>query len=178
MHNHWKLQNLLKLLYDHWRVNLIYLLKRIKDCYIYDKQWHSGSVKKCSCCPCHKTECVDEVLFNFFFHFHCRMFINMVWMSVRQTIGFWHTVSQIRGVICLFKRVCETDSLLGAYFLVGAYCFYGDYVPHRKGGRHIVFGADPAGVGIISSVDISVTLSYVRDISWTGGWILTKYAWM
>ena len=49
------------------------------------------------------------------------------------------------------------------------------YVPHWRGGGHIVFGADPVGVGV--SVG-SVTLPCLHDISWTGGWILIKCAWM
>ena len=49
-----------------------------------------------------------------------------------------------------------------------------NYAPHRRGGGHTVFGADPVGVG----VDVSVTLSCLHDISWTGGRILTEFAWM
>ena len=49
-------------------------------------------------------------------------------------------------------------------------CFYGEisinyYVPHRRGGGHIVFGADPVGVGISVGVGVSVTLSCLHDIS-------------
>ena len=39
------------------------------------------------------------------------------------------------------------------------------YVPHRRGGGHIVFGADPVGVG----VSVGVTLSCLHDISLLGG---------
>ena len=53
-----------------------------------------------------------------------------------------------------------------------------NYVPHWRGGVHIVFGADPIGVGISVGVGVSVTLSCLHDISWTGGWILIKSAWM
>ena len=35
------------------------------------------------------------------------------------------------------------------------------YVPHRRGGAHIVSGADPVGVGF----SVSVTLSCLHDIS-------------
>ena len=35
------------------------------------------------------------------------------------------------------------------------------YVPHRRGGGHVVFGADPVGVDI----SVSVTLSCLHDIS-------------
>ena len=35
------------------------------------------------------------------------------------------------------------------------------YVPHQRGGGHIVFGADPVGVG----VSISMTLSCLHDIA-------------
>ena len=46
------------------------------------------------------------------------------------------------------------------------------YVPHRRGGGHIVFGADPVGVGVSVGVGVgdgvSVTLSCLHDISWTG----------
>ena len=37
------------------------------------------------------------------------------------------------------------------------------YAPHRKGGGHIIFGANPVGVGV--SVGVSVTLSCLHDIS-------------
>ena len=37
------------------------------------------------------------------------------------------------------------------------------YVPHRRGGGHIVFGADPVGIGV--SVGVGVTLSCLHDIS-------------
>ena len=37
------------------------------------------------------------------------------------------------------------------------------YVPHRRGGGHIVFCPDPVGVGV--SVSVSVTLSCLQDIS-------------
>ena len=47
---------------------------------------------------------------------------------------------------------------------------------NRRGGGHIVFGADPVGVGV--RVSVGVTLSCLHDISWTSGWILTKFAWM
>ena len=50
-----------------------------------------------------------------------------------------------------------------------------NYVPHRRGGGHIVFGADPVGVGfcvgdgvgvgVAVSVGVSVTLSDLQDIS-------------
>ena len=41
------------------------------------------------------------------------------------------------------------------------------YVPHRRGGGHIVFGADPVGVGVIVGIGVSdnVTLSCLHDIS-------------
>ena len=42
----------------------------------------------------------------------------------------------------------------------------------RRVGGNTVFGADPVGVGI----GVSVTLSCMHDISWTDGWILTKFA--
>ena len=48
------------------------------------------------------------------------------------------------------------------------------YIPHQEGGGHIVFGADPVDIG----VSVSVTLSCLHNISWTGGSILTKFAWM
>ena len=54
--------------------------------------------------------------------------------------------------------------------------FFGNYVPHRREGGHIVFGADPVGVGV--SVSVGVILSCLHDISLTGGWILTKFAWL
>ena len=38
-----------------------------------------------------------------------------------------------------------------------------NYVPHRRGGDNIVFGADPVGVGV--TVAIGVTLSCLHDIS-------------
>ena len=41
------------------------------------------------------------------------------------------------------------------------------YVPHRRGGGHIVLGADPVGVGVSVGVSVSVgvTLSCLHDIS-------------
>ena len=48
------------------------------------------------------------------------------------------------------------------------------YVPHRRGGGHIVFGADPVDF----SIGVDVTLSCLHDIPWTSGWILTEFAWM
>ena len=38
-----------------------------------------------------------------------------------------------------------------------------DYVPHRRAGRHIVFGVDPVGVGV--SVGVGVTQSSLHDMS-------------
>ena len=60
------------------------------------------------------------------------------------------------------------------------------YVPHRRGGGHIVFGANPVGIGVCVgvvvgvsvSVGVGVILSCLHDISWTGWWILTKIACM
>ena len=37
------------------------------------------------------------------------------------------------------------------------------YVPHRRGGGHIVFDTDPVGVGV--SIGVSMTLSCLHDIS-------------
>ena len=37
--------------------------------------------------------------------------------------------------------------------------------PHRRGGGHIVFGADPFGVGVSIGVCVSVTLSCLHDIA-------------
>ena len=42
-------------------------------------------------------------------------------------------------------------------------CYF--YVPHRRGGEHIVFGADPVCVGVSVSVGVGVTLSCLHDIS-------------
>ena len=43
------------------------------------------------------------------------------------------------------------------------------YVPHRRGGGHIVFGADPVGVGVSVGVgvgvSVGVTLFCLHDIS-------------
>ena len=44
--------------------------------------------------------------------------------------------------------------------------------PHLTGGGHIVFGADPIGFSF------GITLSYLHNILWTSGWILTKFSWM
>ena len=38
-----------------------------------------------------------------------------------------------------------------------------NYVPHRRGGGHIVFGADPVGVGV--SAGVSMTLYCLHNIS-------------
>ena len=40
-----------------------------------------------------------------------------------------------------------------------------NYVPHQRGGGHIVFGADPVGVGISVDISVGVTLSCLHDIS-------------
>ena len=47
------------------------------------------------------------------------------------------------------------------------------YVPHRRGGGHIVFGVDPVDVGVNVGVGVSVSLklSCLHYISWTDGWI-------
>ena len=42
--------------------------------------------------------------------------------------------------------------------------------PPLKGSGTYCFGADPVDVGV------SVTLTCLHDISWTGGWILTRFA--
>ena len=63
----------------------------------------------------------------------------------------------------------QTNFIVYPYYNRSVGCHY---FPHRKEGGHIVFGADPVGV------DVSVTLSCLHDISWTGGWILTKFAWI
>ena len=47
-----------------------------------------------------------------------------------------------------------------------------NYVPHQRGGGHIVFGADPVGVGISVSVGVTLlTLSCLHNVSGTDGWI-------
>ena len=38
-----------------------------------------------------------------------------------------------------------------------------NYAPHRRGGGHIVFGADPVGLGV--GFGVRVTLSCLHDIS-------------
>ena len=60
-------------------------------------------------------------------------------------------------------------SLLGIKLLCpppkgrGTYC----YVPHRRGGGHIVFGVDLVGVGVGIGIGVSVgvTFSCLHDIS-------------
>ena len=42
---------------------------------------------------------------------------------------------------------------------------YRIYVSSRRGGGHIVFGADPVRVGVSVGVGVSVTLSCLHDIS-------------
>ena len=34
----------------------------------------------------------------------------------------------------------------------------GNYVPHRREGEHVIFGADPVGVGVSVGVNVGVTL--------------------
>ena len=48
---------------------------------------------------------------------------------------------------------------------VGIYCYFIAYiyVPHQRGGGHIVFGVDPVGVGVSDSV--GMTLSFLQDSS-------------
>ena len=50
---------------------------------------------------------------------------------------------------------------------VGVQAKFHNYVPHRRGGGHIVFGADPVGVGfsVGFGVGVGVTLSCLHDIS-------------
>ena len=52
-------------------------------------------------------------------------------------------------------------------YIQADFLFNKNYVPHRRGGAHIVFGADPVGVGISVgvSVSIGVRLSCVHHIS-------------
>ena len=54
-------------------------------------------------------------------------------------------------------------SLTCVSYMVTRRVFGDNYVPHRRGGRHIVFGVDPVGVGV--SIGVSVTLSCLHDIS-------------
>ena len=54
--------------------------------------------------------------------------------------------------------------------------------PTEGEGDILFFGADPVGVGVSVDVGVgvgvSVSLSCLHDISWTGGWILIKFARM
>ena len=58
--------------------------------------------------------------------------------------------------------------------LVSIYLF-----PHLRWRGHIVFGADPVGlsvgVGVGFSVVLSLTFSFLHNILWTSGWMLTKF---
>ena len=90
------------------------------------------------------------------------------WLGRAMVLGSF----QCRGVLLLWHMVGPAVLAAGA----GWVCYF--HVPHRRGGGNIVFGADPVVVGVSVSVGVSVTLSCLHDISRTGGWILTKFAWM
>ena len=44
------------------------------------------------------------------------------------------------------------------------------------GRRHNVFGVDPVCIGV--GIGIGLTLSFLHNIIWTSGWILTKFSWI
>ena len=58
----------------------------------------------------------------------------------------FQNVIRLKIIVSVFVNICVCTS---------------NYVPYRRGGGHIVFGADPVGVG----VGVSVTLSCLHDIS-------------
>ena len=88
----------------------------------------------------------------------------------------WAIVDRLNDHLLCFRFVINCSSNLKICFPRKTLIW--NYVPHRRGRGHIVFGADPVGVGVSVSVGVSVTLSCLHDISWTGRWILTKFAWM
>ena len=55
----------------------------------------------------------------------------------------------------------SADNILVCLCETGKGAFGDNYVPHRRGGGHIVFGAGPVGVG----VGVSVTLYCLHNIS-------------
>ena len=72
---------------------------------------------------------------------------------------FLRYVNNVRKV--KMSKIAKGDNSK-LFFLVGQWHLAMatfSYIPHQRGGGHIVFGADPVGVGV------SVTLSCLHDIS-------------
>ena len=121
-------------------------------------------------------------------HLHCLFiflissarycFIIKQWLTI-ESMNIIMSPTKGEGDILFLVQILLASALALAsasawHFLVCTIWHEYYYVPHRRGGGHIVFGADPVGVG----VSVSMTLSCLHDISWTGGWILTEFAWM
>ena len=81
---------------------------------------------------------------------------------------------------CLLVYAADSGERLQDHWSSGyIVSFLSIYVPPTEGGGHIVFGAVPVGVGVGVGVRVGVRVrvaSFLRDIFWTSGWILTKLA--
>ena len=62
-----------------------------------------------------------------------------------------------------YEQFCMHFDWSYCVYMHFVYFFLFCYVPHRREGGHIVFGADPVGLGV--SVGVSMTLSCLHDIS-------------
>ena len=81
--------------------------------------------------------------------------------------------TKIKGLLCrTFLMVYSMKSAIfeakvrkqrKLTFLLYISEYSNNYVPHRRGGGHTVFGADPVGVSV--SVGVNMTLSCLHDIS-------------
>ena len=72
-----------------------------------------------------------------------------------ELIRFWVTLTLIFKVTAGLK--------MANLYAVNGVSMHTNYVPHRRGGGHIVFGADRVGVGV--SISVGMTLSCMHDIS-------------
>ena len=87
----------------------------------------------------------------------CKSCLFISWVKVFRIIlnsGFW-------GWLSIESQPQNTE--------LAYYNSITDYIPRRRrGGGHIVFGADSV------SISICMALACVQDISWTSGWIGTR----
>ena len=84
-----------------------------------------------------------------------------MWFGFISAVNFCHFSTLL--TLSFFAGATSTSPKFDLYFVTFPLC----YVPHRRGGGHIVFGADPVGVGVSVgfSISVSVTLSCLHDIS-------------
>ena len=114
--------------------------------------------------------------FYFFFHFSALKTYSLFWHEMLLKCvdsGYLVGTTPLTVFLQLFWNFADVFCMEWRC-ACGLGILFDYYVPHIRGGGHIVFGVDPVGVGI----SVSVTLSCLHNISWTGKWILTKFAWM